>query len=163
LISSFIYEIVPFPDEFWKRTELLRGKIRDNWEGESKPRQDLFLNFKELKNLYDKKGTRRIGCSGSRRVGFFCFRIVALFIIFLIQLSCLAAVDRGGHDTEKQEGTPRYALAENFVPVMNDPELPRIFGGKDGAQLSIDACGGSTVPVSSVMQQMDTRRETRYH
>jgi L,D-peptidoglycan transpeptidase YkuD (ErfK/YbiS/YcfS/YnhG family) len=88
-----------------------------------------------------KKGTRRIGCSGSRRVGFFCFRIVALFIIFLIQLSCLRAVDRGGHDTEKQEGTPRYALAENFVPVMNDPELPRIFGGKDGAQLSIDACG----------------------
>jgi hypothetical protein len=49
---NLVYEIIPFPDDFWERTRTLRKSLRDNWEGKGKPLPDLWSNFGYLCDLY---------------------------------------------------------------------------------------------------------------
>lgn len=37
--------------------------------------------------------------------------------------------------------TPRFAVAETPVPVLNTPDFSAVFGGRDGRTLDVDGCG----------------------
>lgn len=51
----FIYEVIPFPDEFWDSTEKLRQTIQSNWSGRGKGLNDFWKNFSWLREEYKKK------------------------------------------------------------------------------------------------------------
>jgi hypothetical protein len=61
---DLIYEIIPFPDEFWEATEPIRKEARSNWsEGHGLP--DFWKNFEYLKSLYD--GRRDVDSKAASR------------------------------------------------------------------------------------------------
>jgi hypothetical protein len=47
-----LFEIIPFPDEFWNESREWRYQIRDNWRGAGKPLNDFWANFKYLCDRY---------------------------------------------------------------------------------------------------------------
>ena len=50
---DLIFEVVPFPDEFWTRTATLKNNLRKNWNGPTgKSLPDLWANFDELHDRY---------------------------------------------------------------------------------------------------------------
>ena len=50
---DLVYEIIPFPDEFWEAMAPIRNQAKSNWsEGKGLP--DFWKNFEYLKNLYDR-------------------------------------------------------------------------------------------------------------
>jgi hypothetical protein len=50
---ELIFEVVPFPDEFWTRTAPLKNNLRKNWNGPTgRPLSDLWANFDELHDRY---------------------------------------------------------------------------------------------------------------
>jgi hypothetical protein len=53
------FDLVSFPDDFWKRTELLRAKIKGNWKGEKDSLPDFLANFEELRNRYVQERTNQ--------------------------------------------------------------------------------------------------------
>ena len=55
LSFDLVYEVIPFPDEFWERTRPLRTKLRENWDGKGKSLPDLWSNFSYLCDLYRAK------------------------------------------------------------------------------------------------------------
>lgn len=51
---DLVYEIIPFPDEFWDATAPIRTGARSNWSrGKGLP--DFWKNFEYLKTLYDNQ------------------------------------------------------------------------------------------------------------
>ncbi|HEX4653968.1 MAG TPA: hypothetical protein VH227_06945 [Candidatus Udaeobacter sp.] len=56
---ELVYEVVPFPDQFWDVTEPIRAGARTKWnkskEGEPKGLTDFWKNFEYLKNRYEKQ------------------------------------------------------------------------------------------------------------
>jgi hypothetical protein len=46
------FQIVPFPDDFYEKTQELREKIKDNWDGKGKPLKDFLSNFESLREKY---------------------------------------------------------------------------------------------------------------
>lgn len=63
---DIIFEIIPFPDDFWKETAGLRRKIRANWSRDKektppnlKALPDLLENFKGLCDKYKQKRAER--------------------------------------------------------------------------------------------------------
>jgi hypothetical protein len=52
---DLIYEIIPFPDDFWAATAGFRDSVRlDHWsQGKGLP--DFWKNFEDLRNRYEKK------------------------------------------------------------------------------------------------------------
>jgi hypothetical protein len=55
---DIIFQIVPFPDRFWKATAELRRKIRENWFGPNQPLPDFHENFAWLCRRYEQERTR---------------------------------------------------------------------------------------------------------
>lgn len=51
---DLVYEIIPFPDQFWEATAPVRAGARTNWSG-GKGLPDFWKNFEYLKTLYDKQ------------------------------------------------------------------------------------------------------------
>jgi hypothetical protein len=49
---DLVYEVVPFPDEFWDATAPIRAQARSNWFG-GKPLPDFWKNFEYLKKRYE--------------------------------------------------------------------------------------------------------------
>ncbi len=53
---DLVFEVVPFPDDFWDRTRKLRAILRANWNGKGgDPLPDLWSNFQYLCRIYRKK------------------------------------------------------------------------------------------------------------
>jgi hypothetical protein len=55
---DIIFQIVPFPDRFWKATSELRGKIRENWFGPKQALPDFQENFAWLCRRYEQERAR---------------------------------------------------------------------------------------------------------
>lgn len=51
---DLVYEIIPFPDQFWEATAPVHAGARTNWSG-GKGLLDFWKNFEYLKTLYDKQ------------------------------------------------------------------------------------------------------------
>lgn len=60
-----------------------------------------------------------------------CFAFCVVFPLFLAAFTVRAGAD----------DRPHHAVADQFVPVLNTPDLGSIFGGKDGKTLALDQCG----------------------
>lgn len=54
-----------------------------------------------------------------------------LLLLLLAVLCCASAA---------AESSPPYAVATGPTPVLNTPDFPAVFGGKDGASLRLDRC-----------------------
>lgn len=61
------------------------------------------------------------------------FSRTSWLVLFLILIACTAV--SGGCDH------PRYAVSEEFVPVLNTADFRSVFGGIDGTSLALDSCG----------------------
>lgn len=55
---KLVFEIVPFPDDFWERSRNLRKTLRDHWGGDGKPLTDLWSNFGYMCELYRNERRR---------------------------------------------------------------------------------------------------------
>ena len=63
---DLVYEVVPFPDEFWRATTPIREGARSNWSA-GKGLPDFWENFEYLKARYEKQ--RQINNRTTRRAG----------------------------------------------------------------------------------------------
>jgi hypothetical protein len=52
---KFLNEVIPFPDEFWNRTEILRKVIEENWFEEHSPLIDFWKNFGWMRVEWHKR------------------------------------------------------------------------------------------------------------
>lgn len=51
--SDLIFEVIPFPDNYWDMTNELRCRIQYNWYGKGRELKDFGSNFLFLKEFYD--------------------------------------------------------------------------------------------------------------
>ena len=54
---NLVFEVVPFPDEFWENTRKLRTALRDHWSG-NEQLPDLWDNFASMCELYRERRHR---------------------------------------------------------------------------------------------------------
>ncbi len=52
---ELINEVIPFPDEFWDKTEKLREIISTNWFGDNKPLNSFWSNFAWMRKKWHEK------------------------------------------------------------------------------------------------------------
>lgn len=52
---ELINEVIPFPDEFWDKTESLREAVSKHWFGHNKPLNGFWTNFDWMRKTWHKK------------------------------------------------------------------------------------------------------------